>query len=114
MPGGRRSGVIAGRVCAWTIKHGLIGCRRGAICGKRSLAARCAMRRMLVNKGFGIFATAHAACLLPGRITVYSYRLSATRNLPMISRTDSLEAAALERFMRASRAVNAAFDATRG
>jgi len=32
----------------------------------------------------------------------------------MISRNDALEAAALERFMRATRAVNAAFDATRG
>ncbi|MDR5856930.1 hypothetical protein P9239_04785 [Caballeronia sp. LZ062] len=32
----------------------------------------------------------------------------------MISRNDSIEAAALERFMRASRAVNVAFDATRG
>jgi hypothetical protein len=32
----------------------------------------------------------------------------------MIRRTESLEAAALERFMRATRAVNAAFDATRG
>ncbi|WP_244816833.1 hypothetical protein [Caballeronia sp. Lep1P3] len=32
----------------------------------------------------------------------------------MISRHVSLEAAALERFMRATRAVNAAFDATRG
>ena len=32
----------------------------------------------------------------------------------MISRNDSLEASALERFMRATRAVNAAFDATRG
>ena len=32
----------------------------------------------------------------------------------MNRRTDSLEAAALERFMRATRAVSAAFDATRG
>ncbi|KND56900.1 hypothetical protein BSCH_02450c [Candidatus Paraburkholderia schumanniana] len=34
--------------------------------------------------------------------------------MPINRRTDSLEAAALERFMRATRAVNAAFDATRG
>ncbi|WP_321792714.1 hypothetical protein [Caballeronia sp. J97] len=32
----------------------------------------------------------------------------------MNPRNDPLEAAALERFMRATRAVNAAFDATRG
>jgi hypothetical protein len=32
----------------------------------------------------------------------------------MTPRTESLEAAALERFMRATRAVHAAFDATRG
>ncbi|MFM0322257.1 hypothetical protein [Caballeronia glebae] len=32
----------------------------------------------------------------------------------MTPRNDPLEAAALERFMRATRAVNAAFDATRG
>jgi hypothetical protein len=33
--------------------------------------------------------------------------------MPMIPREDSLESAALERFMRATRAVNVAFDATR-
>jgi hypothetical protein len=70
--------------------------------------------RAQVKRGFGIFTTSHIACLPGRRLTVYSYSLSATGSLPMIPRNDPLEAAALERFMRATRAVNAAFDATRG